>query len=122
MPTDPSRWRTGNFFTDADNDGYNNGFPSSSVCYGATTPSGFVAVNNGVDCNDNSASVNPNASEVAANGIDDNCDGTVDEVTALSSLVAASCGATLTSLESAIFAYPLSSFPEVGTIQGTVLE
>ena len=62
--------------------------------------------------------MNPNASEVAANGIDDNCDGTVDEVTALSSLVAASCGATLTSLESAIFAYPLSSFPEVGTIQG----
>ena len=117
-PSDPTRWRTGTFFVDADNDGYNNGFPASSVCYGATTPSGFVAVNNGVDCDENSASVNPNASEVAANGIDDNCDGTVDEVTALSSLVAASCGATLTSLESAIFAYPLSSFPEVGTIQG----
>ena len=117
-PEDPTKWRTGTFFTDADNDGYNNGFPSTSVCYGATTPSGFVAVNNGVDCNDNSASVNPNASEIAGNSIDDNCDGTIDEVTALSSLVAASCGATLTSLESAIFAYPLTSFPEIGTIQG----
>jgi hypothetical protein len=117
-PTDPTKWRTGTFFVDADNDGYNNGFPSSSVCYGATTPSGFVAVNNGVDCNDESASVNPNASEIAANGIDDNCDGTTDEVTALSYLVTASCGATLTNLESGIFAYPLSSFPEVGVIQG----
>jgi hypothetical protein len=117
-PTDPSRWRTGTFFVDADNDGYNNGFPSSSVCYGATTPSGFVAVNNGVDCNEESASVNPNASEIAGNSIDDNCDGTSDEVTPLSSLVPASCGATLTNLQSTIFAYQLPSSPELGAIQG----
>ena len=117
-PADPTKWRTGTFFTDADGDGYNNGFPAASVCYGATTPSGFVAVNNGVDCNDNSASVNPNASEIAGNDVDDNCDGTVDEVTALSTLTPASCGATLTSLEGSIFAYSLSSFQELGTIQG----
>jgi len=117
-PTDPSRWRTGTFFVDADNDGYNNGFPSSSVCYGATTPSGFVAVNNGVDCNEESASVNPNASEIAGNSIDDNCDGTSDEVTPLSSLVPASCGATLTNLQSTIFAYQLPSSPVLGAIQG----
>ena len=117
-PTDPSRWRTGTFFVGADNDGYNNGFPSSSVCYGATTPSGFVAVNNGVDCNEESASVNPNASEIAGNSIDDNCDGTSDEVTPLSSLVPASCGATLTNLQSTIFAYQLSSSPVLGAIQG----
>ncbi|MFN9114090.1 MAG: T9SS type A sorting domain-containing protein [Bacteroidota bacterium] len=113
-PNDPLRWRTANFFVDADNDGYNNGFPATSVCYGATTPSGFVAVNNGVDCDEENASVNPNASEVLGNGIDDNCDGTVDEVTPLSSLVATSCGVTLTNLSNLLYAIPLTG---VGTVQ-----
>ena len=107
-----------NFFVDVDNDGYNNGFPATSVCYGATTPSGFVAANNGVDCNDNSASVNPNASEVLGNSIDDNCDGTTDEVTPLSSLTVGSCNSTLVYINGGIFAYPLTSFPELGTVQG----
>ena len=116
-PTDATKWRTANFFVDADNDGYNNGFPATSVCYGATTPSGFVAANNGVDCNDNSASVNPNASEIAGNSIDDNCDGTTDEVNPLSSLTVQSCNSTLTFINGGIFAYPMTSFPELGTIQ-----
>ena len=116
--TDPLRWRTANFFVDADGDGYNNGFPATSVCYGATTPSGFVAANNGVDCNDDSASVNPNASEIAGNSIDDNCDGTTDEVTPLSSLTVQSCNSLLTYINGTIFAYPFTSFPALGTVQG----
>ena len=112
-PADPLRWRTANFFVDADNDGYNNGFPATSVCYGATTPSGFVAVNNGVDCNEENASVNPNASEVLGNGIDDNCDGTTDEVTPLSSLVPASCGVTLTNLSNLLYAIPVTASANV---------
>ena len=115
-PANPLAWRTGNFFVDGDSDGYNNGFPSSSVCYGATTPSGFVAVNNGVDCDDNNASVNPNASEILGNEIDDNCDGTADEVTPLSSLTTASCGTTLTNLSNIIYARQLP--PTAGAIQG----
>ena len=115
-PANPLAWRTGNFFVDTDGDGYNNGFPSSSVCYGATTPSGFVAVNNGVDCDDNNASVNPNASEILGNEIDDNCDGTADEVTPLSSLTTASCGTTLTNLSNIIYARQLP--PTAGAIQG----
>jgi hypothetical protein len=115
-PANPLAWRTGNFFVDGDSDGYNNGFPSAPVCYGATIPSGFVAVNNGVDCDDNNASVNPNASEILGNEIDDNCDGTADEVTPLSSLTTTSCGATLTNLSNIIYARQLP--PTAGAIQG----
>jgi hypothetical protein len=117
-PANPLAWRTGNFFVDGDSDGYNNGFPAAPVCYGATIPSGFVAVNNGVDCDDNNASVNPNASEILGNEIDDNCDGTADEVTPLSSLTPASCGTTLTNLSNIIYAVQLSSTPQSGAIQG----
>ncbi len=118
-PADPLKWRTGNFFVDVDGDGYNNGFPAAPVCYGALTPSGYVAVNNGTDCNDELATVNSNASEVLGNGIDDNCDGTNDEVTPLSSLIASSCGVTLTNLSNTLFAYPLSNFiGQVGQPQG----
>ena len=117
-PANPLAWRTGNFFVDGDSDGYNNGFPAAPVCYGVTIPSGFVAVNNGVDCDDNNASVNPNASEIAGNEIDDNCDGTADEVTPSSSLTPASCGATLTNLSNIIYAVQLSSTAQSGAIQG----
>jgi hypothetical protein len=118
-PENPLAWRTGNFFVDADGDGYNNGFPAAPVCYGALTPAGYVAVNNGTDCNDELATVNSNASEVLGNGIDDNCDGSIDEVTPLSSLIASSCGVTLTNLSNTLFAYPLSNFiAQVGQPQG----
>jgi len=116
-PEDSLKWRTANLFVDADGDGYNNGFPAVPVCYGALTPAGYVVVNNGTDCNDDLATTNSNASEIPGNEIDDNCDGTVDEVTPTSYLAPISCGATLTSLSSPIYAYQLASFPEVGTVQ-----
>jgi len=116
-PNDALIWRMGNLFIDADGDSYNNGFPAAPVCYGALTPAGYVAVNNGTDCDDALSFVNSNASEILGNGIDDNCDGTVDEVTPTSYLAPVSCGATLTNLASPIYAYQLASFPEVGTVQ-----
>jgi hypothetical protein len=117
-PANPLAWRTGNFFVDGDSDGYNNGFPAAPVCYGATIPSGFVTVNNGVDCDDNNASVNPNASEILGNEIDDNCDGTADEVTPSSSLTPASCGVTLSSLSNTLYARQLQASAQLGAIQG----
>ncbi len=118
-PGDASKWRTANFYIDADGDGFNNGFPAAPVCYGATTPIGFVGANNGVDCDDASATANPNASEVLGNGIDDNCDGVTDEVTPTSNLIASSCGITLTNLTNTLFAYDLATFvPQLGPIQG----
>ncbi len=60
---------------DADGDGF--GDPSiGRVSCGA--PTGYVAAAAGEDCDDASTAVNPGATELC-NGVDDDCDGTVDE-------------------------------------------
>ena len=61
------------FFRDLDRDGYGN--PSSTV-QACTQPPGFTR--SGGDCNDSDDRVNPDAFE-QLNGIDDDCDGQVDE-------------------------------------------
>lgn len=63
------------YFRDNDNDGF--GDPNISVDTCQTTPLvGFVA--NGLDCDDIIAVINPNAPEFC-DGIDNNCDGNIDE-------------------------------------------
>jgi hypothetical protein len=61
------------FYKDNDNDGYGNPNVTTQAC---TAPTGYVADN--TDCNDNAASVHPNAPEVC-DGVDNDCDGFVDE-------------------------------------------
>lgn len=61
------------FFADGDGDGYGADVLSIVQC---TAPTGFVS--NADDCDDFSGAVFPNATE-SCNGIDDDCDGDVDE-------------------------------------------
>jgi uncharacterized protein YjdB len=103
--TSASVWRTGSFYVDADADGYSPNASSETLCYGANTPSGYSAATLGVDCDDAIAAVNPGHVEVLYNGVDDNCDGQLDEGFQLTTnLQSVSCGATLPSLGSLIYA------------------
>ena len=100
-----SVWRTASFYVDADSDGYSPSASSETLCYGATTPSGYAVGTLGLDCDDMIAAVNPGHVEVLYNGIDDNCDGQLDEGFQLTTnLQSVSCGVTLPSMGSLIYA------------------
>jgi hypothetical protein len=64
----PALW-----FADNDGDGYGNPVLTVMAC---AAPSGYVS--NGTDCADNNAQIYPGATETC-NGLDDDCDGAVDE-------------------------------------------
>ena len=61
------------FFRDADNDDYGDPNVFTQAC---SQPSGYVSDN--TDCDDSDASIFPGATELC-DGVDNNCDGTVDE-------------------------------------------
>lgn len=61
------------YYGDADNDTYGN--PSNSI-QACSLPSGYVS--NNLDCNDASANVYPNATEIC-DSLDNNCNGQIDE-------------------------------------------
>jgi hypothetical protein len=103
-PNDASKWRASDLLVDQDGDGYNNGFPKISVCYGASIPSGYTFGNIGTDCDDTDVKVNPHAVEIPNNTKDDNCDGTIDEVTPTSHLITSSCGVTVPSTTTLLYA------------------
>ncbi|MFM9007055.1 MAG: T9SS type A sorting domain-containing protein, partial [Bacteroidota bacterium] len=63
------------YYADADGDGYGNPNDSQATCTGA--PSGYVTDNG--DCDDNYNAINPAATEVCNDNIDNNCDGQIDE-------------------------------------------
>jgi len=64
------------WYADTDADGYGDAASTSVAC---TQPSGSVADSS--DCDDGNAAINPAASELC-DGVDNDCDGTVDEADA----------------------------------------
>jgi hypothetical protein len=71
---DSSVTGTGTYYTDADGDGFGTGAP----IHACVQPNGTAA--NNTDCNDAAATAHPGATEIAGNGIDDDCDGLTDEL------------------------------------------
>ena len=65
---------TTTYYRDYDNDGYGS---TTNTVKSATQPTGYVT--KGGDCNESNATIHPGATEICGNGIDDNCNGQVDE-------------------------------------------
>ena len=61
------------FYQDSDNDTFGDSNNSTFAC---ELPDNYVT--NSDDCDDNNADINPNATEVCGNDIDENCDGKTD--------------------------------------------
>ncbi len=58
------------YFRDADNDNYGSKTNNITTC-NATIPAGYIADNS--DCNDNNAGINPSATEIYYDGVDNDC-------------------------------------------------
>ena len=63
------------YYADQDLDGYGVTANSVQLC----EPTGIYTATIGGDCNDTNNVINPAALEICNNGIDDNCDGQIDE-------------------------------------------
>lgn len=70
---DPDVVNQSTYYIDADGDGYGDAASTIDDC---EQPSGYVEDN--TDCDDGDGAVNPNAEEICDDGIDNNCDGSID--------------------------------------------
>ena len=99
----------GTYYLDTDNDGFGAG---SSVIFcvanAAVAPSGY-SINN-TDCDNTKATVYPGAPELCYDGLDNNCNGTIDEgcTPIVSTVQSTQCGVTLPLIDSDVFANNVS--------------
>lgn len=98
------------YYADADGDHYYTGVAVPSCTSPGTgyTTSGILG---GGDCDDNNAAVNPGANEICYNGIDDNCNGTVNEGCETFAVNMISTSVTLTTFVNAVAAFSYSLSP-----------
>jgi hypothetical protein len=89
-------------FLDADNDGFGSTTSVFVACGGS-----LVAI----DCNDANAAINPGAIDVCGDGIDNDCNGIIDNVgqpggcvPVLTNIQGSQCGTTLATIDQNIFA------------------
>ncbi|HAU66177.1 TPA: hypothetical protein DCW61_02405 [Candidatus Uhrbacteria bacterium] len=68
------------WYADSDGDGYGNASQSFTTCL--LNPTGYVADN--TDCNDTKPDINPGAAEACKDGVDNNCNGQIDETSVTS--------------------------------------
>jgi hypothetical protein len=95
------------WYFDGDGDGF--GDPLNTVT-APVAPVGYVAI--GTDCNDLDATINPGAIEVCYDGIDNDCNGVIDNVgqpggciAIVTSLIQANCGTTINALRDRLTAH-----------------
>ena len=108
--TNATKWQTGSFYVDADGDHYTIG-SAVSLCYGATTPTGYSVTSMGSDCDDTRANTHPGAIEICYDGVDNDCNGNIDNVgmpggctPIVSNVIPAQCGTTLVLLDDQVYA------------------
>lgn len=98
----PDVWQNLEFYVDADGDGYGAG-ELTLACAGdpGVAPAGYSLTSD--DCNDADEMSYPGANEIDFNGLDDNCDGTIDEGSQLlSEVLPSQCGTTLGTISSLV--------------------
>lgn len=74
--SDSNLWQNLQGFLDKDKDNYGAGI-LLEVCSGETLLDGYSTKNG--DCNDNNRNINPDAVEICNDGLDNDCDGNIDE-------------------------------------------
>ena len=89
---DANAWRSATVYVDMDGDGF-HGQMIENYCYGASLPANYSTTTLGVDCYDSNAAINPGATEIVGNGIDENCNGMADDGAQGNAFV--QCGATI---------------------------
>ena len=113
----PTMHASYSFYVDTDGDGYGSTTATSTlVCaVNATTPPTGYSVNN-TDCDDTRNIVHPGAIDVCGDGLDNDCNGNIDNVgmpggciPVVTTIRPESCGVTLAAIDTPFLAYLVSN-------------